>query len=134
MAELVSPELKPREATVSSVEAEAKKKEGNEAFSAKKFDEALKLYTEAIALDSNNAVYYSNRSACHASKGSWKESLDDAKECITRDPKFMKGYYRLSVAQMELGQFDDAAATGIPRPSLFCLLPSFVSNVKCTLF
>ena len=123
MADLVSPEMKPREATISSEEAEAKKKLGNEAFVAKNFDEALKFYSEAIALDSNNAVYYSNRSACHASKGSWKESLADAKECITRDPKFIKGYYRLSVAQMELGLYDDAASTGtLPAPLIHQLL------------
>ena len=48
--------------------AEEKKKLGNEAFVAKKFDEAIALYSEAIALDGDNAVYYSNRSACYASK------------------------------------------------------------------
>ena len=112
MSDLVSPELKPRDASISTTDAEEKKKLGNEAFSAKKFDDALKFYTEAIALDSNNAVYYSNRSACHASKGAWKESVEDAKQCITKDPKFIKGYYRLSVAQMELGLFDDATSTG----------------------
>ena len=112
MSDLVSPELKPRDASTSTTDAEEKKKLGNEASSAKKFDDALKFYTEAIALDSNNAVYYSNRSACHASKGAWKESVEDAKQCITKDPKFIKGYYRLSVAQMELGLFDDATSTG----------------------
>jgi tetratricopeptide (TPR) repeat protein len=112
MADLVSPELKPREPTTSSMEAEEKKKLGNDAFVNKKYDEALKYYSEAITLDPNNAVFYSNRSACHASKGEWKESLEDAKACVNRDPKFIKGYYRMSVAQLELKLFDDAAATG----------------------
>jgi tetratricopeptide (TPR) repeat protein len=34
---------------------------GNTAFAAKEFDEAIKHYTAAIAIDSKNCVYYSNR-------------------------------------------------------------------------
>ena len=34
---------------------------GNEAFSSKKFDAAISHYTEAIRLDPENAIYYSNR-------------------------------------------------------------------------
>lgn len=85
---------------------------GNEAFAAKKYDDALKHYSEAIKLDPENAIYYSNRSACHASKGAWQPSLDDAALCLSKDPKFIKGYYRLATAQTELGRFDDADATG----------------------
>lgn len=91
--------------------AEEKKKLGNDAFAEKKFDEAIALYTEAIKFDPDNAVYYSNRSACHASKGEWQLSLDDAQTCVAKDPKFMKAYYRLSIAQIEMQKFDDASAT-----------------------
>ncbi len=34
---------------------------GNDAYASKNYDEAIKFYSEAIALDENNAVYYSNR-------------------------------------------------------------------------
>ena len=34
---------------------------GNKAFAAKDYDEAIKHYTAAIAIDSKNCVYYSNR-------------------------------------------------------------------------
>jgi tetratricopeptide (TPR) repeat protein len=34
---------------------------GNDAFAAKKYDEAIVFYAEAIALDPDNAVFYSNR-------------------------------------------------------------------------
>ena len=34
---------------------------GNAAFAAKEYDEAIKYYTAAIAIDSKNCVYYSNR-------------------------------------------------------------------------
>lgn len=41
--------------------AEDKKTEGNKKMAEKKYDEAVELYTEAIEIDSENAVYYSNR-------------------------------------------------------------------------
>lgn len=31
--------------------------------------------------------------------------------CISKDPKFIKGYFRLSTAQIELQKFDDAELT-----------------------
>ena len=34
---------------------------GNKAFAAKDYDEAIKHYTAAIAIDSKNCVYFSNR-------------------------------------------------------------------------
>jgi Flp pilus assembly protein TadD len=42
-------------------EAENAKKLGNDAFANKKFDEAIVLYNQAIQLDPDNAVFYSNR-------------------------------------------------------------------------
>jgi chaperonin cofactor prefoldin len=41
----------------------------------------------------------------------WEKSLEDAKECIRLDPEFIKGYYRLATAQLELKSYDSAEAT-----------------------
>jgi hypothetical protein len=41
----------------------------------------------------------------------WQHAYDDALLCISKDPKFIKGYYRLASAQTELGNFDDAETT-----------------------
>lgn len=90
---------------------EEKKKLGNEAFAAKKFDEAIGYYTEAIAADRNNHVYYSNRSASYAGKKKWEAAALDAKECIKLNPSFLKGYYRLATAQLELKELHAAMAT-----------------------
>ncbi|KAG5187176.1 hypothetical protein JKP88DRAFT_267900 [Tribonema minus] len=88
--------------------AEGKKAAGNAAFASKDYSEAIRLYTEAIQLNDSNHVYYSNRSACYASLGQHDEAAKDAQKCIELNPAFVKGYYRLSAAQLELGEVDKA--------------------------
>jgi chaperonin cofactor prefoldin len=50
-------------------------------------------------------------SASYAGLKEWEKSLEDAKECIRLDPEFIKGYYRLATAQLELKSYDSAEAT-----------------------
>ncbi len=52
-----------------------------------------------------------NLSASHAGLELWDKAVEDAKECIKLNPQFMKGYYRLATAQLELGDFELAIAT-----------------------
>eukprot|EP01038_Epipyxis_sp_PR26KG_P007751 gene7751-10529_t len=91
--------------------AEEVKKLGNDAFLAKNYTEAIKWYSTAIELDPEVAVYYSNRSACYASLKEWMKAYEDALICISKDSKFIKGYYRLSSSQIELGRYDEAETT-----------------------
>ena len=68
------PELEP-EPAVSEAQraaAEAKKAEGNAAFKAKRYKQAIGLYSEAAELDPTCAVYFCNRSTCYANLGDWK--------------------------------------------------------------
>jgi tetratricopeptide (TPR) repeat protein len=89
----------------------AKKDEGNKAFNRRDWDTALACYSEAIALDPENHVYYSNRSACYGSKGQWEQAAVEAAECVAKNNKFVKGYYRLAMAQYEMNKLEEAAAT-----------------------
>jgi chaperonin cofactor prefoldin len=41
----------------------------------------------------------------------WREAMSDALQCVDKDPKFVKGYIRLAIAQTELEAFDDAETT-----------------------
>jgi tetratricopeptide (TPR) repeat protein len=50
-------------------------------------------------------------SACFASMQNWQLALEDAMKCVAKDSNFIKGYFRLSIAQTELGQFEDAEIT-----------------------
>eukprot|EP00401_Gymnodinium_catenatum_P027059 CAMPEP_0117551552 /NCGR_PEP_ID=MMETSP0784-20121206/49249_1 /TAXON_ID=39447 /ORGANISM="" /LENGTH=467 /DNA_ID=CAMNT_0005348593 /DNA_START=118 /DNA_END=1521 /DNA_ORIENTATION=- len=90
--------------------ADLYKQKGNDAFKEGKWDEAIKNYNKAISLDPNQAPFYSNRAACWASKGNHESALADAKKCVERDPKFVKGYSRKGKALFDLGRLQEAEA------------------------
>jgi len=50
-------------------------------------------------------------SACYAALKQWQKAYEDAVMSVSKDPKFIKGYLRLSTAQTELQLFDDAETT-----------------------
>jgi stress-induced-phosphoprotein 1 len=69
------------------------KDEGNAALQNGKFQDAIKCYTEAIALDKNNHVLYSNRSAAYAKAGKYRPALEDAEKTIQLKPDWGKVSY-----------------------------------------
>mmetsp|Transcript_59023 Transcript_59023/g.172791 ORF Transcript_59023/g.172791 Transcript_59023/m.172791 type:complete len:468 (-) Transcript_59023:115-1518(-) len=89
-------------------EAEEYKKRGNDAFKERKWDEAIKQYNKAIALDPTNAAYYSNRSGAWSSKGNHESALADANKCLGQDPQFVKGYARKGKALFDMDEWDQA--------------------------
>lgn len=66
------------------------KSKANAAFATGKNDEAIDLYTQAIALDEKNHVLYSNRSAAYAKSTKYEEALKDAEQCVALKPDFVK--------------------------------------------
>jgi tetratricopeptide (TPR) repeat protein len=85
------------QALSSSVQAELKAA-GNTALKQGQHDAAIKLYTQCIALDATQPVYFSNRSAVHQAKRAWREAAADARQCIKLDRAFVKGHLRTSPA------------------------------------
>lgn len=75
--------------------AEKFKQSGNTLMSSKKYDQAIESYTQAIALDSTNPVYFSNRAAAHASKNDHLSAVGDSEKALEVDPSFVKAYSRL---------------------------------------
>ncbi len=55
--------------------------------------------------------YLLSFSASYAGKRKWDEAINDAKECIKLNPTFIKGYYRLAVAQIEKNELDAASSS-----------------------
>lgn len=75
---------------------------------AENYDEAIKYYTEAIELDPNNHVLYSNRSAAYAKQGKYELALIDADETIAKNPSWSKGYSRKGSALAGMQKYMEA--------------------------
>ncbi|KAL0209513.1 hypothetical protein RCL1_008351 [Eukaryota sp. TZLM3-RCL] len=89
-------------------EAEELKQKGNKFFQQNNLPEAIKLYTESLALSPSPATF-SNRSFSHFKMGDFYMALDDANSAISLDPFFYKAYVRRSNANRRLGRLGDAA-------------------------
>ncbi|GAB4859703.1 Serine/threonine-protein phosphatase 5 [Ancistrocladus abbreviatus] len=88
--------------------AEELKLLANEAFKAYKYSQAIDLYTQAIVLNSQNAVYWANRAFAHIRLEEYGSAVQDASKAIEIDPKYSKGYYRRGAAHLAMGKFKDA--------------------------
>ncbi len=98
---------------MSNAEAEKLKEQGNEAFRKKDFPEAIRLYSEAIALDKTCSVYFSNRAAVYLTVNKLDEALADAREAVHLDKKNAKGYLRIGKALYALGKYREAIIEGL---------------------
>ena len=81
---------------------------GNSAFKAGKTKEALNCFSDAIALDPSNEVYYSNRSAVYLKLNDPKRAAHDAIKCIELKPNWSKGFLRHGAALFKQELFEDA--------------------------
>jgi len=91
-----------------------KKAEGNAAFKAGNYSEAVAFYTEALALLAEpasaraGAALQSNRSAALLALGEHRRAERDGVAAAERDPTFVKAFYRISKARLALGDFRGA--------------------------
>merc|ERR1712223_738046 len=89
-----------------------KKDEGNEAFKANKFEEASRLYSEALLVDSDNKIsnakLYFNRATVLAKLKKWTQSVEDCNRCLSFDDTYIKAYLRRAKSYMELQKFEEA--------------------------
>ncbi|KFH44448.1 Heat shock protein-like protein [Hapsidospora chrysogenum ATCC 11550] len=71
---------------------------GNKAMADKNFDDAVDKFTQAIAVQPDNHILYSNRSAAYASKRDWDNALADAEKTTQIKPDWPKGWGRKGAA------------------------------------
>ncbi|KAG6919598.1 hypothetical protein DXG01_004262 [Tephrocybe rancida] len=90
-------------------QAENFKQTGNSFMTANKYDDAIRFYNQAIALDATNPIYFSNRAAAYSAKGDHLTAVGDSEKGIAADPKYMKAYQRLGHAYFCMGEFRKAA-------------------------
>lgn len=88
--------------------AAAFKEQGNQYLQAKQYDEAIQAYTEAINIDPNDHVFFSNRSAAYLSKGDAVNALNDGQRCVELKKDWAKGYSRKGAALHALRRYEDA--------------------------
>jgi len=77
----------------------------------KKYNEAIEFYSKAISygtIDSNLAIYYSNRAAAYTHLGKFTEALEDCKSSISKKEDYSKAWSRLGHAYFSLLNFPEA--------------------------
>lgn len=84
---------------------------GNADFTGKNYEAAIKHFTNAIAEDPTDHVFYSNRSACLSSLKQYEKALEDGKKCVEIKPDWAKGYNRKGLAEYFLKKYDEAEKT-----------------------
>lgn len=100
----------PPEATdAQKEEALAAKARGNEAYGAGDLDAALAAYSEAIALDGRNHVFYGNRSLVNLQRKDFAAAREDGRFARWLNPKWAKGYFHEGRALMAMEDYEAAA-------------------------
>ncbi|RCK67354.1 Serine/threonine-protein phosphatase T [Candida viswanathii] len=84
------------------------KDQGNAYLKDHKYDQAIESYTQAIALDPQNAIFYSNRAQVHIKLENYGLAIQDCDAAIAIDPGFLKAYYRKGVSLMAILQYKQA--------------------------
>lgn len=92
-------------------QANALKEKGNAAFQANDIDGAIRYFSQALDLDPDNYIVYSNRSAAYMKADSKSKALKDAERCVELAPSWAKGYSRLGAAQQSLRRYEAAIDT-----------------------
>ncbi|KAI2640994.1 hypothetical protein GGS21DRAFT_352490 [Xylaria nigripes] len=106
---------------------------GNNAMTAKNFDEAIDAFTKAIELAPDNHVLYSNRSAAFASKKDWSKALTDAEKTTQLKPDWPRGWGRKGAALHGSGDLvgaTDAYEEGLRLEPSNAGLKSSLASVK----
>lgn len=97
------------------LKAEELKTQGNAKMTEKNYEEAIRLYGEAIAVAPNNAIYFANRAAAHSQLSNHEQAVADSKAAIAIDPKYIKAYSRLGLAYFALGKYQEAIDEGYQK-------------------
>ena len=59
------------------------------------YEMAISSYTEAIALDDSNHIYFSNRAAAYSNLKDYTEAVRDCEKSVEIDSSYSKAYSRM---------------------------------------
>lgn len=98
--------------TPNSAKADELKEQGNQFYAAKKYQEAVDVYSEAIELPEipikTLAFLYSNRSLMYLELHDLSSAKDDAKGVTQMHPTWWRGYARLADSYEKMKKFEKA--------------------------
>ncbi|KAF9107816.1 TOM (translocase of outer membrane) complex component [Mortierella sp. AM989] len=80
---------------------------GNSMYSAKKWEEAIRLYSQAIAFHPD-PVFYSNRAACYSIVGKFDKVIEDTTLALKMNPTYVKALGRRAHAYENTGKHQEA--------------------------
>ncbi|XP_071704246.1 small glutamine-rich tetratricopeptide repeat-containing protein 2-like [Rutidosis leptorrhynchoides] len=95
--------------------ADAFKLQGNKCMQRKWYPDAIRLYTVAVALCDDNAVYHCNRAAAYTQFRMYTEAIRDCNKAIEIDPNYKKAYSRLGFAYYAQGNYTEAVEKGFRK-------------------
>ncbi|KAJ1058608.1 hypothetical protein K5549_008728 [Capra hircus] len=101
------------------------KEKGNKALSAGNIDDALQCYSEAVKLDPQNHVLFSNRSAAYAKKGNYRKAYEDGCKTIDLKPDWGKDSARRSCLRELIEQLQNKPSdlgTKLQDPRIMTIL------------
>ena len=90
-------------------------------------------FTQAIAIQPENHILYSNRSAAYASKKDWENALADADSTVKIKPDWPKGYGRKGAALHGKGDLvgaNDAYEEGLKHDANNAQLKTGLASVQ----
>ncbi|KAK1407561.1 hypothetical protein QVD17_39180 [Tagetes erecta] len=95
--------------------ADTFKLQGNKAMQSKIYSDAIELYSVAIALCDDNAVYYCNRAAAYTQNNQHTKAIHDCHKAIEIDPNYSKAYSRLGFSYYAQGKYREAIDKGFRK-------------------
>jgi tetratricopeptide (TPR) repeat protein len=92
--------------------AENFKKQGNDQYRVKQYKNAVEFYTKGIDIECGDkyieAALYLNRAACNLELKNYRKCINDAKQCLVRQPKNVKALFRAAKAFFAIELYDEA--------------------------
>ena len=81
-------------------------------FADDKFDEAIELYQQALAIDPKYSDAAHGLSLCYKSKGDLDAAIEATKKYLENEPEDILGYTNLSMFYQQKGMIKEAEAAG----------------------
>ncbi|GBG25077.1 DnaJ-like subfamily C member 7 [Hondaea fermentalgiana] len=89
-----------------AAKAQECKNRGNEHYAEKDYELAVAMYSQAIELEPQNAVFYGNRAAAQLMQARYKDAIADCDRAIELDPGYVRARVRAARASLALGDIE----------------------------